>query len=331
MTQHTRTQTALQHELPEEKENRTTTPQWILWVGATFCCMLWGLAPALIKVGYAQMGIETTGQIVVFAGTRFFLSGLLVLAYYRLSSHQKIRIRKSEICPILLLALFQTFGQYFFFYMGAANASGIMTSIFTATNAMFALLISACLFHLEKLTLLKAAGCVIGFLGVVLMNFSPSGMTFSLQGEGMLLCSSICSACSAVLIKVFSKDSSPVLLSGAQFTIGGLALILFGFCLPDHTVAWNGGGMLVLLILSLISAGAYTIWGILLSKFPVSSVSVFSCTNGIFGILFSAMILGESLTIKVFYAAILTSLGVLMINAAKPEGKKHRKQKAVNG
>ena len=68
----------------------------------------------------------------------------------------------------------------------------------------------------------KVISCILGFLGILVMNLNGFQFSFSFQGEGMLLLSQICSAESAVLIKLFSKKENTVFLSGAQFLLGGL-------------------------------------------------------------------------------------------------------------
>lgn len=297
-----------------------------LWLGALFCCALWGLAPALIKTGYALMNIEATGSIVVFAGSRFFIAGWMVLLFYCLSRKKLPKIERKDVKPILVLALFQTFGQYFFYYLGAANASGVMVSVLSGMSALLALLLSACVFRLEKMTTLKLLGCIVGFLGIVWMNAGPGGFAFTFSGEGMIFLSQVSSALSAVCIQIFSKKSSPVLLSGWQFVVGGAGLILFGLCLPDHSVAWSTSGLGVLAVLAFVSAGAYSLWGVLLSRYPVSSVSVFGCTIGLFGVCFSALILHETLSLKVAGAALVTSLGILLVNAHLPKRKEKKSE-----
>ncbi|MCC8016048.1 MAG: EamA family transporter [Clostridiales bacterium] len=49
-----------------------------------------------------------------------------------------------------------------------------------------------------------------------------------------------------------------------------------------------------MLYLALISAVAYTVWSLLLRYNPVSKVAVMGFTNPIFGVLLSALILGEA-------------------------------------
>ena len=70
----------------------------------------------------------------------------------------------------------------------------------------------------------------------------------------------------------------------------------------------------------MISAVAYTLWGVLLKYNPVSRVSVFGFMNPVFGVLLSALILGESaqaLSIYALAALVLVSLGIYVVN--KPE------------
>lgn len=44
---------------------------------ALFCCALWGSAFPCIKIGYEWMKIKGTGSQILFAGYRFFLSGIM--------------------------------------------------------------------------------------------------------------------------------------------------------------------------------------------------------------------------------------------------------------
>lgn len=49
---------------------------------AGVCCFLWGSATPAIKTGYRLFQIDSadTSSILLFAGTRFFLAGILVIA-----------------------------------------------------------------------------------------------------------------------------------------------------------------------------------------------------------------------------------------------------------
>lgn len=288
-------------------------------LGALFCCALWGSAAPFIKLGYQLLDISSssTGSIILFAGTRFFLAGILVLVFLALSkkSLKPAMFSKNDLGCIAVLALFQTIGQYFFYYMGLAHSSAVIGAVLSGTSAFIALLLSAYVFHLEKGTFIKIFGCILGFLGILILNLD--GLEFQIGiGEVMLLLSQVSSALSAICIQIFSRKHDPVLLSGWQFTTGGLVLMLAG-ALLGGTISWNLSGILVLLWLALVSALAYTLWGILLARYPVSSISIFGCTIPIFGVLFSWVILQENQAFswQTLISLGLITAGVLLLNS----------------
>ena len=167
------------------------------------------------------------------------------------------------------------------------------------------------------------------------MNLQGAGgddmFRFSFMGEGFVFIAQLFYAISSALIKKYSKKYNVVTMSGYQFMAGGVIRILIGVM---------GGGSIVgglvrdgaftmsiavpavalLLYMAMISAVAYTLWGVLLKYNPVSRVSVFGFMNPVFGVLLSALILGESaqaLSIYALAALVLVSLGIYVVN--KPE------------
>lgn len=62
---------------------------------ALFCTLLWGSAPVMIKWGYEQLNIVSTGSILLFAGLRFFLPDGWLLPFQRSFLHQSVEKKKS--------------------------------------------------------------------------------------------------------------------------------------------------------------------------------------------------------------------------------------------
>ena len=96
-----------------------------------------------------------------------------------------------------------------------------------------------------------------------------------MTGEGFILLSAAAYAVSSVLIKRFSVYENPVVISGYQFMIGGLIMIVVGLAGGGSLHPTSPASALMMLYMALISAVAYTIWGILLKYNPVSRVAVF--------------------------------------------------------
>ena len=66
---------------------------------------------------------------------------------------------------------------------------------------------------------------------------------------------------------------------------------------------------------------AYSLWGILLKYNPVSKVAVFGFMNPVFGVILSALLLGEGAQaagVKSLIALLLVSIGIYVVN--KKEG-----------
>ena len=185
-----------------------------------------------------------------------------------------------------------------------------------------AVLVASLLFQQEKLTGKKIVGCLIGFAGVVIVNLGGSmDMGFRLTGEGFIFLSTVAYAFSSVFLKRYSKDENPVLLSGYQFITGGIIMCVIGLLMGGkvHGFAATSTGMLV--YLAVVSAVAYSLWGILLKYNPVSKVAVFGFMNPVFGVILSALLLGEGAQaagVKSLIALLLVSIGIYVVN--KKEG-----------
>ena len=97
-------------------------------------------------------------------------------------------------------------GTNLFFYIGLANTSGVKASIIEGVNVFISILVASLIFHQERLTTRKMAGCLIGFAGVVLVNITGGiDMAFTFTGDGFIVLSTIAYAFSSVMIKRYSQ------------------------------------------------------------------------------------------------------------------------------
>ena len=313
----------------EDRKTRLLTNGAVLSLLAVICCALWGSAFPGIKIGYRLFEIAAGDSYsqILFAGCRFFFAGILAILIGSITGRKGLRPRKDSWKRILVLCLFQTVLQYVFFYIGLAHASGVKSSIIGGSGVFVSILLACLLFRQERLTVRKGIGCVLGFAGVILVNLNGSGLDtgFSFLGEGFILLSTVASAMSSVLMKIYSKEDSPVMLSGYQFVCGGLALMAVGFLGGGRIAHFTGQGAAVLAYLAFLSAAAYSIWSILLKYNPVSRVAVWGFTNPIFGVIFSMIFLKEAQTafaLQLFAALLLVCLGIYVVNrpetAARP-------------
>ncbi|MDY6352548.1 MAG: DMT family transporter [Lachnospiraceae bacterium] len=312
--------------MSEKKTIWAETPFVILI--AFICCFLWGSAFPSIKSGYRifQIPSSDTASVLVFAGVRFFLAGCMVIVAGSFIKKKPLIVRPGGIPCILALCAFQTFGQYYFFYIGLAHASGVSSSVIEASGTFMTILIAALIFRTERLSPRKIAGTVIGFAGVMLIQINGihQAFSFTLMGEGFILISALLGAFSSSFIKLFSKKYDTVALCGYQFMAGGLLLFITGCLSGGHLSVARAGapGIMLIIYMAFISACAYTLWGILLSHNPVSRIAVFGFMNPVIGVVLSAIILGEydqAIRLQSLVALLLVSLGIIVVNLTGKE------------
>ena len=242
----------------KNKTEEFLTKNWVVVIGATIACLLWGSAFPCIKIGYKLFGLNDVASQILFAGVRFTLAGILTVLLGSIASKKILKPKASSAKNIFYLAIMQTVGQYIFFYVGLANVAGVKGSILGSTRTFFALLIAALLFHQEKLTSKKIIACVLGFAGVILVNMTGNVEigSFSLMGDGFMLLANISAAFASVYIKKYSESENPVVLSGYQFILGGIILAIIGKVFGGHLSNFTVASVSLLIYMALISAVA---------------------------------------------------------------------------
>ena len=290
---------------------------------ACLCCLLWGSATPAIKIGYEWFGIGAgdVASRILFAGVRFILAGILTAIFGSLIAGKPLFPQKSSWGMICKLGLVQTVFQYIFFYMGLAYTTGVKSAIINGSQTFITIVLACLVFRYEKLTMQKFLGCLIGFAGVIVINFDPSGLTggFTFRGEGAILIAAIAYALSSALVKNYSQKENPVVLSGYQFIFGGIIMTIVGVLMGGKLTGWCFRSILLLLYLALISSVAYSVWGILLKHNPVGKVAIYSFTNPIFSVLLSFVFLHEtsSFGLELVVALGLVCCGIWLVNRVK--------------
>lgn len=288
---------------------------------AILCCFLWGSAVPALKIGYGVFGIvpSDTPSLLLFAGVRFTLAGVLLLAWSAVSG-KSIALQPRTLAEVSLLGLVSTSGQYLFYYVGLAHSTGVKTSITTSASTFFSAILAHWLYTNDKLTGRRLLGCLLGFLGVVAVNLSGAGLDFSftLLGEGFILAAALLFSLGGIYGKRVSAHLDVTVMTGWQLGLGGLVLAAAGLATGGHLGSLSWEGVLLLAYLAALSSAAFALWALLLKHNPVGSVAIFNCLIPIFGVSLSGIVLGESfLEWKNLVALGLVSLGIWLATAVR--------------
>ncbi|MEA4972520.1 MAG: DMT family transporter [Candidatus Metalachnospira sp.] len=291
---------------------------------ALICCALWASAFPCIKIGYRLFKIDSSmpQNVILFAGMRFVLSGLLVILFASVSRKRFLKIKTESFGRVAVLSLFQTILQYLFFYIGLSNTTGVKASIISGSNVFLVIIVTSLIFREEKYTLHKFIGSVIGLAGVIIVNMSGNGIdsSLSLFGDGFVLLSSVAYAFSSAFLKKFAENDDTIMLSAYQFIFGGFILIAVGLISGGRITYFSPKAFLLLIYLAFISAAAYSIWSALLANNDVSRVAIYGFSTPVFGVLFSKFLLPNengALGLNIILALILVCVGIFIINSKK--------------
>lgn len=266
---------------------------------ASFCCLLWGSAYPAIKNGYAMFSIAA-GDIpskMLFAGYRFVFAGLVLLLLAVLTRRNVFVLNFRNFLSTSLLGLTQTSLQYVFFYIGLAYTTGVKSSIMNATGTFFSVLLAHFIYRYDRLNVNKVLGCLIGFAGVMAVNFSPDllDFNFSLLGEGFVVIAAFILSAATIYGKRLSQTMDSVVLTGYQLSIGGLALVLAGYGTGGVLTGFTLQSTALMAYMVLLSSASFALWTVLLKYNRVGLVAVFNFLIPVFGAVLSAIFLGESI------------------------------------
>ena len=283
---------------------------------ALICAFLWGCGYSVVKSGYALWNVaaDDVPAKILFAGIRFLLAGAMVLGWSRLTRRD---VKDAAKLPgTLVMALFQTVLQYAFLYIALAHMTGSASSVLNQLGAFLLVLLLPLSDKSERMTHSKAAGCILGFAGLILINIDGLHFSFSLEGEGCIILSSITSAIGYVINRKLAKRGyDPILLTGRQQLIGGAVLTLLGLIMGGRILPNGIGGVLIILYLAFSIAAAYVIWSVLLASNPVSDVTIYKFATPVFGVLNSAVILGEDIfNLRTIVSLAAVAGGILLVN-----------------
>ncbi|NNU77455.1 DMT family transporter [Clostridium estertheticum] len=304
------------------KNKNIFTNKKIVAIIATFCCFLWGSAFPAIKNGYIMFNISASDipSKLVFAGYRFIIAGLVLLVMAKICGKKIFNISKKNALDLSCLGVIQTTLQYIFFYIGVSNTTGVKGSIMNSTVTFFSVILAHYIYVNDKLNMQKILGCIIGFIGVMIVNFSTDllNFSFSFKGEGFLIIAAFISSVGAIYGKKITKHMDVMVVTGYSLFVGGIMLLLLGMLSGGSVYHFTMNSSLLLMYLALLSSAAFSLWNLLLKYNKVGPVSIFNFLIPIFGAMLSAIFLNENIfEYKNIVALVLVCIGIWMVNKEK--------------
>ncbi|MFX3625527.1 MAG: DMT family transporter [Ectobacillus sp.] len=293
-----------------------------VFVSAVFATFLWGSAFPFIKLSYEELQIEPQeiGEQILFAGYRFLLAGIMIVAFFTILGKSMV-FKAKTAGEIIKIGLFQTFLQYVCFYIGMSYSTGIQGAIISGASSFFQIVLAHFLYRDDALNIRKAIGLFIGFVGVIVVNLTRGKLELNFGiGELLLLMAALLYSYGNILAKEGSRKIDVGYLTAYQMIFGAFGLLMIG--------TWQAGplpfsfdmkAMLMLLYLSFLSAAGFLIWNTVMKYNKVGKVSMYMFLIPVFGVMLSSLILGEEIHSFVLVGLACVGSGIVIVNRAQQE------------
>ena len=159
--------------------------KWAVIGIAIFCSVLWGSAFPVLKISYREMQMDPGNPIaqMVFAGIRFLLAGLIILVFLLFTNRKHVFVKRSQVPVLILLGLFQTAIEYYFFYNGLGKVSGMEGAILSSTGTFLTVILAHFFYKNDRIDTKKAIGILAGLAGIVVVNWGQA-FQFNFQWTG---------------------------------------------------------------------------------------------------------------------------------------------------
>lgn len=284
-----------------------------VWL-ALFTMLLWGSLFPTVKLGFSAYEVESTADILLFAGIRFVICGGIICAFSTIQDRKAYRPVPGSMFPILLSGLFAIVLHYGFTYAGLALTDSSKTALIKQIGALFYVCFSFLFIRQDKPTVRKIAAATIGFLGIIALNISTDGFSFS-TGDLLILCASFCTVFSNVISKKVFEKVAPIPATGISQLFGGLLLLVIGLCMGGAVRFRLDTSLWIMAYICIASVVSYCIWFGIVKSGELSKLFIIKFAEPVFACVFGALILDENVwKIQYLAAFLLISIGIWISN-----------------
>jgi len=284
-----------------------TATRWFRTAAAIFFVFLWGSAFVPSKIGVLA------SSPLWFLVVRFAVSGAVALAIARALGAAWPRGRRAWTL-ILLLGVLANAMYLGFTYEALRHLAAGIGSVVTSTNPLILALVAPALLG-ERLTPLKAAGLLIGFVGVIAIVLARTGTgTAEPRDIGLCLIAVLASVASTVVFKKFLVEMDVRMTTALQLFAASVALVPFAIALEGAPHATWGVPIVasfVYLVVALSVGGSF-LWFWLLEQGEASRVTAYYFLSPVFGLLIASFF-GEALSIRDLGGLVAIAIGISLV------------------
>ena len=277
------------------------------WLLFFIVVLIWSSNWSVMKSGLRYV------EPLTFVFHRFFVSSLFLSPAMILLS-RKIPRKRSDLFRLILLSVINASG-ILSTNIGLVGEKSGLSAVITYTQPLFVFCMAVPLLN-EKASADRILGIIIGFLGVIAISARGENIFNSLTSSTLfLLLGAFLWAASTIYYKKFLSHIEPIIANIFQLGLGAVLLGLINITLEEPKFPVSTGYLFIVLYASIgASAIGFSIWIQLLREEEATVLSSSSLIVPMFALFFGWLLLGENVDLQSLAGAILTILGVYLVN-----------------
>lgn len=281
-----------------------------------FVVLLWGSLYPMIKVSYSAFNVNTSSvaDVLMFAATRFVVSGSAICIIALLKKEKISAPITKNVFKVVIIGVIAVFLHYSFVYVGTTITDSSKTALIKQLGTLLYVCFAFLFIKDEKFSKYKIIGALVGFTGIIAINWTGKNFSFS-TGDILIIGASVCTVASSVLSKFTTNSCSSYWMTGISQLSGGILLLITAIIMGGQVPVFTPKATLVFAYICAASIIGYLIWYNTMKTVSVSRLFIIKFAEPLFACIFSAILLGENIfKIQYLVAFILISLGIITGN-----------------
>ena len=267
-------------------------------LGAIFVVIIWGINPAISKLGLLEIPPFT------FLTIRYLITALIFLPF--------ARPYKRELKQMFVVALTSNVITNILIYMAYLDLSPSASSLLLQTEGPISV-IMACIWAKERINIKQAVSILLSFIGVGVIIGIPQ---MSLAGVVFIILSRVFRGICQIVFKDTKHISVPVF--AAYSYLFAIPFTAAGSIFYEHydyrrlaEVDWSIAGWSMAFEVVMLTIVMF-MWQRLIAANGVNKIAPFSTLRIIFGIMAGVLLFNDPLNWQIIAGSVLVTFGVVL-------------------
>ncbi|MFL5777545.1 MAG: DMT family transporter [Chloroflexota bacterium] len=286
----------------------TARVDWLVFLALSF---FWGSSYLFIRIGVETLPPLTLVMLRLLVGS-------LLLAGVVLAAREPLPRDPRMIGHLTVMAILSIAVPFWLITWGEQQVPSSLASILNSTVPLFTIVFGAIVLADETITVNRAAGLLVGFVGVIVVT--GQGLT----GAGAdpsrivaLLLSAVSYGAGAVYARRNARGLRPMISAVGQVSIALLIVGILAFVFEHPLdVSLPASSLFAVVWLGVFGSGlAYLAFFRLLGRWGPTRTSLVAYLLPVWGILLGAAVLGEQVDSRILLGTALIVGGVGLVNS----------------